>query len=171
MVPSHGHAEPSARRRTTCLQEILTLEHRGAPDASTAMRKGEGLQVAGPVALAGSEAGEEEGVEQCVQHNEHNVSDIEGERQFSGCGGLSRLSLCSLFCSIWRGAFPVGANSFAKQAEGLPSQAGSAAQSLANEFAPTICAPHTAHPTSRLNQSKKAFTGGCRSRPGTQSVE
>ncbi len=73
-MPSHGHAEPSARRRTTYLQEILTLECRGMPDASTAMRKGEGLQVAGPVALAGSEEGEVEGVKECVQHNEHNIS-------------------------------------------------------------------------------------------------
>ncbi|MNZ38462.1 hypothetical protein D3C78_559390 [compost metagenome] len=48
-------------------------------------------------------------------------------------------------------AFPVGANSFAKQAEGLPCKPdGAAAQPFANEFAPTRVPPRdSVHPTIR----------------------
>ncbi|MDH4609627.1 hypothetical protein E8F12_13835 [Pseudomonas sp. BN102] len=62
------------------------------------------------------------------------------------------------------GTSSVGANSFAKQAEGLPADStGAAAQPLANEFAPTTEPPNQTrsrppgHP-SRLQSSEQPLT-------------
>ncbi|MDH4563706.1 hypothetical protein E8F06_22115 [Pseudomonas sp. BN411] len=54
---------------------------------------------------------------------------------FVRCWGIFRPDLPA------RPGFFVGANSFAKQAEGLPTMPGAATQPSANEFAPTVVRP------------------------------